>query len=98
MSLFTFLLLSFFFAVNSINKDELNYYYKDYIKSFGYDFEEHKVTTEDGYILNLWHLVPKNPPVPIDKVAFIQHGFTCTPWVFFQLKEKSLPFLLSQSG
>ena len=97
MSLFTFLLLSFFFAINSINKDELNYYYKDYIKSFGYDFEEHKVTTEDGYILNLWHLVPKNPPVPIDKVAFIQHGFTCTPWVFFQLKEKSLPFLLSQS-
>ena len=42
----------------SLNED-LDVYYKDYIKQFGYELEENPVTTEDGYILSLWHLQPK---------------------------------------
>ena len=29
------------------SNDKLNYFYKDYIKSLGYDLEEHKIRTED---------------------------------------------------
>ena len=36
--------------------------------------------------------------MPNGKVAFIQHGFAGTAWIFFQLKEKSLPFLLLNEG
>ena len=30
--------------------------YKNEINSYGYDFEEHKITTSDGYILSLWRI------------------------------------------
>ena len=51
----------------SISNEELPYYYKEYIESFGHKLEEHQVTTEDGYILTLWHLAP-NSSVDKNKV------------------------------
>ena len=81
----------------TIETDELKYYYKDYIKSQGYKLEEHEIITEDGYFLNLWHIV-QNLPVDKNKIIFIQPGFMCSAWVFFQLGKNSLPFLLIEKG
>ena len=75
--------------------EDLDVYYKDYIKQFGYELEENSVTTEDGFILSIWHLQPKKPN---GKVVYLQHGLADTAWTFFQLKEKSLPFFLLQEG
>jgi hypothetical protein len=41
--------------------EDLDVYYKDYIKQYGYELEENPVTTEDGFILSVWHLQPKKP-------------------------------------
>ena len=81
----------------SIQKEELEYYYKDYIKMLGYKLEEHEVITEDGYKLFLWHIIKSNS-YEKTKVAYIQPGFVCTAWVFFQLEKNSLPILLIEQG
>ena len=81
----------------SINKEDLQFYYKDYIKSQGYILEEHKTITEDGYILSLWHLASKSS-IDKNKIIYIQPGLYCTSWVYFQLGKNSLPFLLYDEG
>lgn len=43
---------------------------------YGYTCQEHKVTTEDGYINTLHRLLPKGPPS--GKVVFLQHGLLGT--------------------
>ena len=75
--------------------EDLDVYYKKYIEQFGYELEENSVTTEDGHILCVWHLQPKNPN---GKVVYFQHGLADTAWTFFQLKHKSLPFFLVNEG
>ena len=97
VSFLILLIFQILFFTISIETDELEYYYKDYIKSQGYKLEEHEVITEDGYILNLWHIV-KNLSFDKNKVIFIQPGFMCSSWVFFQLGKNSLPFLLIEKG
>ena len=80
----------------SINDNiDLSTYYKTFIKNNGYKLEEHEITTNDGYILSLWHLLPKTKT---EKVAYFQHGLADTAWCFFQLGQKSLPFLLMKEG
>jgi pimeloyl-ACP methyl ester carboxylesterase len=74
---------------------DLQIYYKDFMESHGYKLEENLAITDDGFILNVWHL---NPKVPNGKVAFLQHGLSDTAWCFFQLGSKSLPFLLLKEG
>ena len=96
LSLISIIVINFLVLTYSIEPKELETFYKDYIQSFGYGFEEHEVTTEDGYILVIWHLTKKDSSPK--KVVYFQHGFTCTPWVFFSLKENSLPFLLLENG
>ena len=73
----------------------LDTYYKTYIQQFGYKLEENSVTTDDGYILSIWHLRPK---VPNGKITFMQHGLAETAWTFFELEKNSLPFLLLKEG
>ena len=97
VSFLILLIFQILFFTISIETDELEYYYKDYIKSQGYKLEEHEVITEDRYILNLWHIV-KNLSFDKNKVIFIQPGFMCSSWVFFQLGKNSLPFLLIEKG
>ena len=74
---------------------DLNTYYKTYIQGFGYKLEENSVTTDDGYILSVWHLSPKGSN---GKIVFMQHGLADTAWTFFQLGKNSLPFLLLKEG
>ena len=89
-SLLTILLINASFC----NVD-LSTYYKSYIKNNGYNLEEHRVKTEDGIILSIWHLTPKTKTT---KVAYFQHGLIDTAWCFFQMDKKSLPFLLFERG
>ena len=74
---------------------DINTHYKSYIQSFGYKLEENSVTTDDGYILSVWHLNPKSAN---GKIVFMQHGLADTAWTFFQLGKNSLPFLLLKEG
>ena len=74
---------------------DLTTYYKQFVKENGYTLEEHEVTTEDGYILSVWHILPKSLA---KRVAYFQHGLSDTAWCFFQLGSKSLPFLLLREG
>ena len=84
--------------VNIADQDvDLNFYYKDYIKSMGYKLEEHEVITEDGYKLTLWHII-QNKSIDKNKVIYFQPGFLCSAWVFFQLGKYSLPFMLTDLG
>ena len=79
----------------SISDVDLTTYYKTYIQNFGYNLEVHEVETTDGYLLSLWHLIPKKTPT---KVAYFQHGLSDTAWCFFQSGSRSLPFLLIKEG
>ena len=74
---------------------DLSTYYKEFMRNNGYKLEEHAVRTDDGYILSLWHLIPKTTT---QKVVYFQHGLTDTAWCFFQLGAQSLPFLLMKEG
>ena len=91
------LLIALITLSNTIEDDEITYYYKDYIKSIGYKLEEYEVITDDYYKLSLWHFVP-NFPVDPSKVVYLQPGFMCVAWVFLQNGKQSLPFLLMEKG
>lgn len=91
------ILIQLIYISFNIEKDDLEFYYKDYIKSMGYKLEEHEVLTDDGYKLTLWHIFPIGS-FDKNKIIYIQPGFLCTAWVFFQNGKNSLPFMLSDSG
>ena len=78
--------------------------YQSIINKAGYHFEEHKILTEDGYILTAWRipclinesnldLYKTRPPV------ILQHGLIDSSYTWLLLdKNFSLPFLLVNNG
>ncbi|XP_014598773.1 PREDICTED: lipase 3-like [Polistes canadensis] len=71
------------------------------VERHGYPAEEHKVTTDDGYILTI-HRIPYSPISDNSTkktVVFILHGQLASSdsWVFLE-PERSLPFLLADEG
>lgn len=97
MSLISLLLIQLLSISITIDKEDLAFFYKDYIKSQGYKLEEHEVITEDGYKLTLWHIFLHKSNEQ-NEVVYMQPGFLCSSWVFFQLGKNSLPFLLNEEG
>lgn len=89
------LFLQIYNVVSLDEKVNLSTYYKTFMQNHGYKLEVHEVTTDDGYILSLWHLLPR---IKTTKVAYFQHGLADTAWCFFQLDSKSLPFTLMAEG
>ena len=75
-------------------------YYQSFVNSFGYQFEEHKVTSEDGYILTLWRIPSKlNENSNNKKPVILQHGLLDDSWTWFALQDEGcLPFLLVDKG
>ena len=71
--------------------------YKRYIERFGHKLEQNEVITKDGYILSLWHLIPKFE-VNTNKVIYLHPGFASTGVVYFHLENKSLAYLLEERG
>ncbi|XP_025995621.1 lipase 3 [Solenopsis invicta] len=72
------------------------------ISKYGYNGELHKVTTEDGYILELHRIT--GPATSADSneqkpVAFVMHGILCDSSVFVTSgRENSLGFILADAG
>jgi len=79
--------------------------YESIIRSFGYDFEEHFITTEDGYINSIWRIPSKSKknyflsnPNNNNKAILLQHGLLDDGWTWFALRENSLPYKLADLG
>ncbi|XP_068710633.1 lipase member K-like [Montipora foliosa] len=72
------------------------------IASRGYAYEEHHVTTQDGFILGIQR-IPRGRDEKVNsddkQVVFLQHGFLedSTNWVVDSAK-KSLAYILADSG
>ena len=74
--------------------------YQQMINQAGYYFEEHKIRTEDGYILTAWRIPCLLNETNMDlykkrKPVILQHGLIDSSYTWLLLdKEHSLPFLL----
>ncbi|XP_036147183.1 lipase 3 [Monomorium pharaonis] len=74
----------------------------DLIKKYGYNGELHKVTTSDGYILELHRITGRANSIDSNvqkPTAFVMHGLLCdsSVWVISG-REKSLAFILADEG
>ena len=77
--------------------------YKTIINNYGYSFEEYELTTNDGYILNLWRIPDKlnSKKKFLEKekeVILLQHGLLDDSFTWFALENNSLPFILSNNN
>lgn len=70
---------------------------KELTSKYGYPFEEHNVTTEDGYILTL-HRIPCKKKCT-SEVIFLMHGLvdSSDTWIL-QGPNKSLGYILADKG
>ncbi|CAF4829129.1 unnamed protein product [Rotaria magnacalcarata] len=73
--------------------------YSDLLNSKGYPWEEHKVTTADGYILGVFHVPHGRNPSSLGRPVLLQHGLldSATSWVI-NFPEQSLGFILADAG
>eukprot|EP00826_Nyctotherus_ovalis_P034902 TRINITY_DN2948_c0_g1_i12.p1 TRINITY_DN2948_c0_g1~~TRINITY_DN2948_c0_g1_i12.p1 ORF type:complete len:404 (+),score=67.93 TRINITY_DN2948_c0_g1_i12:173-1384(+) len=71
----------------------------EYIRSYGYPFEEHHATTQDGYILTLWRIPCRNSTNDKCIPVYLQHGLLDTAFSFlYQSIEENLPIKLYNEG
>ncbi len=75
--------------------------YSEKVIKAGFRFEEHKVITDDGYILSVWRIpgplrnFSKKPKKPV----ILQHGLLDDSYTYMALNiNRSLPFLLANEG
>jgi hypothetical protein len=72
--------------------------YDQRITYHGFSFEEHKVKTEDGYILSIWRIFKKERRTQ-GKVVIVNHGLLDSSYTFLAHGEnESLPFILANDG
>ncbi|PPQ98455.1 hypothetical protein CVT24_004134 [Panaeolus cyanescens] len=75
-----------------------------FCSAFGYSHEEHKVTTDDGYILTLYRLLPRDASDSCTAkgrpVVYFQHGLLTNSELFMSVTapEKCLPIVLLEDG
>lgn len=64
---------------------------------FGYEIDDHVITTEDGYVLCLHRIAPKREGSP---VVYLHHGLLmCSDvWCVRIKKDRNIPFLLHDLG
>ncbi|XP_036146978.1 lipase 3 isoform X2 [Monomorium pharaonis] len=71
------------------------------ISKYGYNGELHRVTTSDGYILELHRITGRanSTDLNIQKpIAFVMHGILCDSASWVITREKSLAFILADEG
>jgi lysosomal acid lipase/cholesteryl ester hydrolase len=75
--------------------------YSEKVINSGYEFEEHKVLTKDGYILSAWRIPRKigekysQTRLPV----ILQHGLLDDSWTWFALDAQDcLPIMLAKEG
>ncbi len=67
------------------------------IKSYGYQMEEHFVTTSDGYILSIYRILPKSGSQRRNRPVFLGHCLMSSGASYLQSPD-SLAYLLSDKG
>ncbi len=79
--------------------------YHEKVNIYGFHFEEHKVHTEDGYILTIFRIYGKVSESEEEKrnkykkSVLLVHGLLDSSFTFFALDDKqSLPFILANNG
>ncbi|XP_018395812.1 PREDICTED: lipase 3-like [Cyphomyrmex costatus] len=82
--------------------EEARFTTMEFINKYGYDGETHKVTTKDGYILELHRITGQtnfNNSQVQKPVVFVMHGILCSSvcWVISR-PERSIAFLLVNEG
>lgn len=68
------------------------------IEKYGYISENHKVITDDGYILHMNRIVDKNSSNVGKPPVFIEHGFLGYSGNFLEIGNHSLGFYLASHG
>ncbi|XP_014243862.1 lipase 3-like [Cimex lectularius] len=69
------------------------------IKQNEYGYEQHKVVTEDGYVLSLHRILPPNGADPGKRMpVFLQHGVLASSDSWLVAPKSNLPFLLVDHG
>ena len=68
------------------------------IAARGFEFEEHYVTTYDGYILQMHRLFKKTNFIGPIPVAFMQHGLLSSSETFVLDGESSTAFAIASKG
>lgn len=70
---------------------------KELIEAYGYNYEEHSVTTDDYYVLQMWR-VNKGSTSMMKKPVFLQHGLFSDGTTWILNKGDSLAFKLADAG
>ncbi len=82
-----------------INSEDARKSVAEYVLSYGYQFEEHKVVTADGYLLTLWRIPGKIGDRTRGRPVLLQHGLLDNGFSFlFQDIDKNLPMMLIKEG
>ncbi|XP_044749809.1 uncharacterized protein LOC123310406 [Coccinella septempunctata] len=70
------------------------------VRQYGYDFEEYKVETKDGFILSLFKIPSRNRYDSVKKYfpVYLQHGLLSTASNFVAIGKDSLAFNLADEG
>ncbi|CAF1055025.1 unnamed protein product [Rotaria sordida] len=100
-SVFLILLLCHPITVSKVPKfdPECNYNITQLIQSKGYPCEEHKVITNDGYILGVFRIPHGRNSSSTGRPVLLQHGLldAATTWVL-NFPDQSLAFILADVG
>jgi lysosomal acid lipase/cholesteryl ester hydrolase len=97
-------LINFLFFEENGHKPNSDYRfgYKEKANYYGFEFEEHKITTDDGYILTAWRLYKKenNDLISKKRAVIINHGLLDSAYTFlaFDDDKKCLPLILANRG
>lgn len=98
------LLLSFLILSLSIHHHELDsddgLDMIEIVKKRGYSIEQHFVTTDDNYILSLFHITKvENPPLPLGSPVLLQHGLFDSSYTWVNnYQNESLAYILIENG
>lgn len=71
---------------------------EDVVRHYGYDFEEHKLTTPDGYILTIHRIPNTNHKNPQKSPVYLHHGYSSLSSCWVVLRNESLAFMLADEG
>lgn len=73
---------------------DLGYYYRQY----GINFEEFEIETDDGFIIDLWHLVPEDTSAKAAHPILLLHGLLQSSGSFASSGRNSLAYYLYKQG